>query len=502
MDESRRQNPSRRDFLKLSGSVAALGGVGATLTAFARSPAAGPEAAGPYGELLPAVDRTTGLALLKLPRGFRYASWGWTGDPMSDGTPTPERHDGMAVVTVGRGRTKEIVLVRNHERGAIPEGAPLPVIGAGKAPLYDGFRLPGELGGLGGGTTTLTFRGGELVDHRASLGGTLVNCAGGPTPWGSWLTCEEVVIRGSRIGAQDHGYVYEVPGDGTAASARPIKAMGLMKHEAVAVDPRTSHVYLTEDNEGHSGFYRFRPADESSRVGALERGGTLEMLTVAGRPNADLRDVRTGDAFPVEWVRVADPDADPEGFRAAHGLARIEGRGRSGPYLHGEEAGGARFDRGEGCWYANGIVYFADTTGGSAGKGSVFAYDPAAQTLHVLFVSPDAVTADNPDNLTVSPAGGLLVCEDNGGIRNWPGAIETGTRLIGIAPDGGSWVFAENNMIIDSALPDRPGIEPGDYRGQEWCGACFDPSGKTLFVNIQTPGVTFAITGPWDRGPL
>lgn len=502
MHEDRRKTSSRRDFLKLSGGVAALGSVGATLTAFASNPRGGPASAGPYGELVPATDRTTGLPLLKLPRGFSYASWGWTGDLMSDGTRTPDRHDGMAVVTAGRNRAGEVVLVRNHERGAIPEDVPLPLIGDGIAPVYDRFSVPGAVGGLGGGTTTLTFRGGKLIEHRASLGGTLTNCAGGPTPWGSWLTCEETTIRGSRVGARDHGYVYEVPGTGAAASARPIKAMGFMEHEAVAVDPRTSRVYLTEDNPSHSGFYQFRPVDPSSRVGSLERGGTLHMLKIRGQPNRDLRRVRAGEVFPVEWVAVDEPDADPEGFRAPDGFPAIEGSGRSGPYLQGEDAGGARFSRGEGCWYANGIIYFVDTTGGDAGKGSVFAYDPAAESLHVLFVSPDAVTADNPDNITVSPAGGILVCEDGGGTRNWLGRIQIGTRLIGIGPDGDSWAFAENNMIIDSALPDRPAIEPGDYRGREWCGACFDPHGKYLFANIQTPGVTFAITGPWSRGPL
>lgn len=499
---------SRRQFLQAAGGAAALGTLAPTLAAYAakQEQRVAGALSSPYGELLPTADLTTGLPLLRLPKGFRYASFGWTGDVMSDGTLTPDRHDGMAVVAAGRSRFGTTTLIRNHERGASEEGNPLPFVGNGLAPIYDDFVLPGVLSGIGGGTTTLTFRRGRLIEDRASLGGTLTNCAGGRTPWGSWLTCEEVTIRGGLIGAKDHGYVFEVPepGTGMVASARPIIDMGLMDHEAVAVDPRTSFVYLTEDNGPNSGFYEFRPNDPSRQVGALEQGGQLYQLKIAGVNNRDLtRDIAAGDVFDVEWVRIENPDADPEFFvEPEPGFPPIEGAGKSGPFLQGEAGGAAFFNRGEGCWYHRGLIYFVDTTGGDAGKGSVFAYDPREQKLAVLFVSPDEATADNPDNITVSPVGGVIVCEDGGGIRDQDGAVITGTRMLGIEGNGDSYVFAENNMLIESPLPDRPFIEPGDYRGNEWAGACFDPRGQYLFVNIQTPGVTFVITGPWSDGPL
>ncbi len=498
---------SRRHFLKQAGGAVALGTLAPTLSAYAarRQQGVNRTPTSPYGDIAPVLDQTTGLPLLKLPQGFRYASYGWTGDIMSDGTLTPDRHDGMAVVATSRSLDGELVLIRNHERGASEPGNPLPFIGDGLAPTYDDFTQEGVISGIGGGTTTMTFRRGRLVDHRASLAGTLTNCAGGRTPWNSWLTCEEVTIRGTIIGAQDHGYVFEVPapGLGMPASAVPIIDMGFMDHEAVAVDPATSFVYLTEDNGPNSGFYEFRPNDSSGQVGALEQGGELYMLKVVGQPLRDLRDVQAGDVFDIEWVRVEDPNADPEGFQPPEeDFPPIEGVGKSGPFLQGEAGGAAFFNRGEGCWYYRGLIYFVDTSGGAAEKGTVFAYEPVARRLSVLFVSPDALVADNPDNITVSPNGGVLVCEDGGGVSDENGELTVGTRMLGIEPNGNVYVFAENNMIIESPLADRPFIEPDDYRSREWAGATFGPLGNLLFVNIQTPGVTFAITGPWERGPL
>ncbi|MFZ2208783.1 MAG: alkaline phosphatase PhoX, partial [Porticoccaceae bacterium] len=328
----------------------------------------------PYGLPAPTPDQATGLPLLKLPPDFSYTSAGWLGDPMSDGYPTPDRHDGMGVIQTGPGG--DITLIRNHERGLIAPGKPMPCIGGPATPCYDNLVLPGRIAGSGGGTTALRFREGELIDARATLAGTLVNCSGGPTGFGSWLSCEEIVLRGSLIGARDHGWVFEVPAPELGpASARPIPDMGLMRHEATARDPATGLIYLTEDNGAHSGFYRFTPHDRAARIGALEAGGQLAMLKVVGRDNVDLSAPEIGATFAVEWVSIPDPDADPERLEApAPGLPKIRGAGKSGPFLQGEARGAAGFRRGEGCHYHQGVIYMVDTSGGAAGAGAVWAY--------------------------------------------------------------------------------------------------------------------------------
>ena len=99
----------------------------------------------------------------------------------------------------------------------------------------------------------------------------------------------------------------------------------------------------------------------------------------------------------------------------------------------------------------------------------------------------------------MTPRGGLLLCEDAAG-NNFP----EGERLVGLTLDGETFTFAQNNINLTAGQIGGAGkrIAPGDYRQSEWAGACYSPDGKWLFVNIQTPGITFAIKGPWGKGPL
>ena len=402
-----------------------------------------------YGPLFETFDRTTGLPLLALPEGFKYVSFGWVGDAMDDGTPTPAAHDGMAAFAAGRGRVR---LIRNHE------------VGAG-TPFSSAFYNPAA----GGGTTTLEFdtHTGEVGSMRDSISGTIRNCAGGLTPWGTWLTCEETTLFHAGM---PHGYIFEVPVDGLG-DPTPLRDMGRFSHEAVAVDPATGYVYETEDT-GNAGFYRFVP----STPGRLSDGGELFALKVKGVDVANLgADLPHNVTYDVEWVPIGTPDAPgmiPGDF----------------VWQQGRVQGAARFARLEGCWYGNDAKVYIVSTNGGIGQGQIWEYDPAAETIRLLFQSPGASVLNAPDNICVSQRGGLVLCEDGNGEE----------FLHGLTVDGEIFQFAKNTVVLNG---ERNGIT-GDFRGSEWAGACYSPDGKWLFASLQTVGITFAITGPWAAGAL
>jgi secreted PhoX family phosphatase len=362
-------------------------------------------------------------------------------------------------------RNGNIRLIRNHENREPP--GPSAVKGdAAKA--YDPR--------AGGGTTSLEVRvradgTPELVRDFVSLNGTIVNCAGGPTPWGTWLTCEESVGGEAEGWGRDHGYIFEVSATAEGLiAAQPLKAMGRFVHEAVAVDRETGIVYETED-QLTAGFYRFIPRTR----GRLADGGRLQMLAVEGRPKFDTSvGQRVGAILGAAWVEITDPD--PRGVVGNPAAVFSQGLAK----------GGARFARLEGCWYGDRSIYFHATTGGDATAGQVWRYRPTTAQrgeLILVFESPSVAVLNHPDNLTVSPRGGIVMCEDGAGVQH----------LRGLTREGAIFDFAKN--ILNPT---------------EFAGACFSPDGRILFVNIQgstiepaiMQGGTLAIRGPWERGAL
>jgi uncharacterized protein len=424
-----------------------------------------------FGELIPTASKNTGETFLALPKGFEYNIIGKKGVTMSDGRVTPTLHDGMHTFKV----KNELRIVRNHEVSFTKT----PVIGTaiGASNHYD-ETAPG-------GTTTLVIdpKTRTVVRDFVSLSGTLINCAGGPTPWGSWITCEETTLgptirTNARTGVKTggypkpHGYCFEVSASANGTvPAVPLKAMGRFEHEAIAVDKRTGNVYLTEDY-ATAGFYRFIP----NRNKRLAEGGKLQMLAIKDKPDYDTRTKqKQGSSFVASWVTIDHPDSPEIDNDTNH------------VYKQGKAKGGATFNRLEGiCSCSDGGVYFTSTSGGDAKGGQIWKYESVKKDegrLTLVFESPDRVLLDMPDNICQMPKSSLLfICEDSDYVG------EGGT------PDNYVRILTHEGKIADFARNIIPKMERAEF-----AGSTFSPDGKTLFFNIQTLGATFAVWGDWSK---
>ena len=482
---------SRRTFLRASLlSASGLLAPEGVLPAFAAMANGARHTAYGYGPLL-----ADPAGLLELPAGFQYRmlSPGSTRaagamedrfrSSLSTGEPTPGLHDGMAAFAGPDGMT---ILVRNHE------------LNLGDEPEVDRARRRPYDAKTAGGTTTLWVnRDRELVKAFPSLSGTLRNCAGGPTPWGTWLTAEEsCYVPGEKNAvnadmdpgvSQRHGYIFEVDSRSEAlVDPVPLKAMGRFRHEAVAVDPTTGYAYLTEDRDD-SLLYRFRPAalaegkrPSDLRAGDYARGGALEALRVSARPKfvtnnwSAIAIAPDGHTLAIDWVPIPDHDPDMDMTHPA-GDAVNEITAPTATRAQGFGLGCAQFARTEGIVFARGSVYFCCTSGGARKLGQVFRLDLRRQRLS-LVVEPDKdAVLDGPDNICVAPNGDLVICEDN--------LAQQSNFLVGVTKRGSCYRIARN------AYPSS----------KELAGSCFSPDGRTLFVNVQEPGQTFAIWGPWEK---
>jgi uncharacterized protein len=465
----------RRSFISAigissSGLALACSALSKRAETFAATPDLSSLRAAGYGQLIPTASKNTGEIYLALPKGFEYNVIGKLDAPLADGRVTPPLHDGMAAFKV----KNELRLVRNHE--VVGGKIPRPGSAIAKKNHYDDS--------AGGGTTTLVIdpKTRQIVRDFVSLSGTLINCAGGPTPWGSWISCEETVLgqtvltdaRGNKIGGfpKPHGYCFEVSASAnTNVPPIPLKAMGRFVHEAIAVDKRTGIVYLTEDFNP-CGFYRFIP----NRNKRLAEGGTLQMLSVKG---SDQYDTRRGQkqnvVLAAKWVTIDDPD--PASADVDNQSVSKQGRAK----------GGAIFARLEGCCAdEDGRIYFTSTIGGDNAGGQIWRYDHVNRDegqLTMLFESPSRDILDMPDNICVMPDSRLVfVCEDS----DYVGAGGTPENFIRILTPAGRMADLAKNIV--------PKMERGEF-----AGVTFSPDGSTLFFNIQQIGATFAVWGDWGK---
>jgi secreted PhoX family phosphatase len=438
----------RRAFLRRSAALTGGISVAAPLAALAACSPSSPGGTGSGGGSGQDAGALTDMGDLALPQGFRYRIVSREGDGLDDGSESPSRSDGMAAFAGPDGTT---ILLRNHENTGESNESPVVV------PEELRYDLDEKMNG--GVTKLIVTPDRRLQESYALLGGTLWNCAGGMTPWGSWITCEEAFTDGD----QPHGYIFEV--DSLAAEPvlpEPIRAAGRLDHEAVAwLD---GALYVTEDQSDGS-LYRLVPERIPGGPGELaSTAGRLEALRIQGE---DLSGVRTsrgwplGETFAVDWVVIEEPDPSSDSLRE-----------------EAQDKGAAVFERTEGIWFGDGRLYFNCTDAGDEGDGQVWELDPGAGQLRLLYESPGRDQLHHPDNIVVGPSGELFLCEDN----------DDACHIRRLTPEGEIQTFAQ-------AL---------EYPSSEFAGVCFDPTGQTMFVNQQgdpgddLPAITYAIWGPWD----
>ena len=438
-----------RSFVSGATALVATGSLGQVIGAASPAHARAAAFRG-FGELMQDPD-----GIIDLPHGFQYSAFSREGDALTNAGIVPSDHDGMAAFSAG---LSGVWLVRNHEvhRGDVEDGK-IPALAGEGCSTYDPE-------GPGGTTTLLVGFDRKLRRHHVSLAGTLNNCAGGPSPWRTWLTCEESV---ETIG-KPHGYVFEVD-PRCGGNPEPIIAMGRFAHEAVAFD-RRGVAYLSEDAVRPFGcLYRMLPEKPLAGRGSLHAGGALQAAAISG-VDRDLSTVQEpGTVLPVRWIAVenVNPSDGETPLRE-----QVVGRGAT-PIPKAE---GVWTDHDGRVWFTSS---YASTTAGypsaAAHSGQIWRYDPGEETITLVVIVPVGSAWDGPDNITASPHGFALACNDGGGDQ----------FLMGINREGGIFPFAQN--VLNKS---------------EFAGATFSPTGRTLFVNIQNPGMTLAIWGPWCSSQL
>ncbi len=406
--------------------------------------------------------------ILDLPQGFNYSLVSQVGAPMSDGFRVPGLPDSMSAFKGSGGR---VVLLCNHELNVNSESHAFtdivnPLSSSVLKKIYDP-----AVGKGGVSTLVINEKSLQVEQHFLSLAGTLRNCSGGTTPWGSWLSCEESVVKAGEYGAvRDHGYVFDVSARTQGLQTpHPLTAMGRFNHEAAVVDPNTGIIYLTEDRDD-SLLYRFLPF----KPGELRAGGHLQALSIINleggqTSNRTRRDIPLGKSLPVRWIPLNNVQAPEDDLR-----------------LRGRDLGASQFVRGEGMVVQvspqqPSAIWFMATSGGPKTLGQVWRYRPSIEEGNPgekqhhgqldLFLEPaNAAIQNHGDNLALAPNGDLIICEDSSAEQ----------RILGVTPQRAVYLIARNPR--------------GD---SEFAGATFSPSGQTMFVNIQHRGLTLAIQGDW-----
>ena len=403
------------------------------------------------------LDRSKNISLRKDPnkiidlhRSLKYKLISTKGSPMTDGFKVPHLADGMGAFNVNG----DVVLVRNHElipRDGMLNGAfddPSSQIKDLGSRHYDPIAI--------GGTTTIVLdrKTKRVKKEFLSLSGTRNNCAGGITPWNTWLSCEEDIDK-KNSWRKSHGYVFEVdPAKPDLSTPVPLKALGRFMHEAVAFD-KYGNAYLTEDrSEGL--IYKFIPKKKGSLIEGELFALKVENVEDSRNWNQDL--MKTKNIYQASWIKV--DDVDPEDDTMRFDLAA---------------KGATPFARPEGITSDQASIYVTCTSGGKLNKGQIFKLNFLSQqntTIELWLESEKDDQINMPDNVTIAPWGDLIVCEDNSKIN----------RLWGFNQTGGSYLIAENS-----------------YTGSEFAGVCFSPLDNTMYVNLQYNGMTLAIDGNWKK---